>query len=152
MFDTLKSLFSTDQNAPQIDDRDEKALAAAALMVEVAAVEDGIADEEWQAIAKALESHFGLTATETETLINEAHLMQSESVQLFGFTHTLKDHYPPQTRVEILEMLWEVVLADGVIGAHEEALIRKLAGLLYVSDRERGDAKKRALTKLHRSS
>lgn len=152
MLEKLKTLFTADPSAPKIDDRDEKALAAAALMVEVAAVEDGIADEEWQAIARALESHFGLTPTETEALINEAHLMQTESVQLFGFTHTLKDHYPPETRVEILELLWEVVLADGVIGAHEDSLIRKLAGLLYVSDRERGEAKKRALTKLQRSS
>jgi uncharacterized tellurite resistance protein B-like protein len=48
----------------------------------------------------------------------------------------------------MVEMLWEVVYADGVLNDHEATLMLRIGGLVYVSDRERGEARKRALRKL----
>ena len=53
-----------------------------------------------------------------------------------------------EERGQILEMMWQVVYADGVLDPHEDALLRRIAGLIHVSDQERGLARQRALAKL----
>ena len=65
-----------------------------------------------------------------------------------GFTRVIKDRYSPEERVELVEMAWEVVYADGELHDYEANLLRRLGGLLYVSDKERGDARKRVLARL----
>jgi len=51
-------------------------------------------------------------------------------------------------RIEVIEMLWEVAYADGVLDPHEDAMIRKVAGLLYVADFDRGAARRRVRERL----
>ena len=51
-------------------------------------------------------------------------------------------------RIRVIEMLWEVAYADGVLTGDEDALVRRVAGLLYVSDRDRGEARRRVLKRL----
>jgi uncharacterized tellurite resistance protein B-like protein len=65
-----------------------------------------------------------------------------------SFTRTIKDGYSPEDRVEIIEMLWEVAYADGVLHDYEANLLRRVGGLIYVSDQDRGDARKRVLTRM----
>ena len=55
---------------------------------------------------------------------------------------------PPEERVGILELLWEVVYADGTLHDYEASLLRRVAGLLYVSDRESGEARLRVMGRL----
>jgi len=55
-----------------------------------------------------------------------------------------------EDRGHILEMMWEVAYADGVLEPHEDMLLRRIAGLIHVSDRERGEARQKALAKLKR--
>ena len=76
---------------------------------------------------------------------------QSEANQLLGFTRTIKDRYSLEERIELIEMIWEVVYADGELHDYEANLLRRLGGLLYVSDRERGDARKRVLARLRQT-
>jgi len=47
-----------------------------------------------------------------------------------------------------VEMLWEVVYADGVLHDYEANLLRRIGGLIYVSDMDRGNARKRVMTRL----
>ena len=56
-----------------------------------------------------------------------------------------------EERIELIEMIWEVVYADGELHDYEANLLRRLGGLLYVSDRERGDARKRVLARLRQT-
>ena len=76
---------------------------------------------------------------------------QSEASQLLGFTRAIKDRYSLEERIELIEMIWEVVYADGELHDYEANLLRRLGGLLYVSDRERGDARKRVLARLRQT-
>jgi uncharacterized tellurite resistance protein B-like protein len=69
-------------------------------------------------------------------------------VQWHGFTTAIKDGFEPAERVELIEMLWEVVYADGQLHDYEASLLRRIAGLLYVSDRNSGEARKRVLARL----
>ncbi len=127
---------------------DEKALAAAALMVEAAELDGNFDGAERAAIETVVCRHFGLSGTEAGELIAAAKIAQDGTNHLLGFTRALKDAYPPDERVEIIEMLWEVVYADGELHEYEANLLRRIGGLIYVSDRERGAARKRVLARL----
>jgi uncharacterized tellurite resistance protein B-like protein len=71
-----------------------------------------------------------------------------QSVDIYGFTRDLKDRFSLDERVELMEMLWEIAYVDGVLHDLEATLMRRLAGLLYVSDRQSGEARKRAMERL----
>lgn len=128
--------------------RDEKSLAAAALMIEAARLDDNFDDAERAAITAIVRRHFGLDAAEAAELITQAAAAQAETNHLLRFTRAVKDAYPPEERIEIIEMLWEVAYADGELHAYEANLLRRIGGLIYVSDRERGEARKRVLARL----
>lgn len=127
---------------------DDLHLAAAALLVEAASLDDNFTETERRTIAASLESRFGLAPDEVEALIGRASSAVAESAQLYGFTRTLKDRLQPEERIRIIEMLWEVACADGKVDSYESGLVRRVAGLLFVPDRESGEARQRVLTRL----
>ncbi len=71
-----------------------------------------------------------------------------DSTQYFPFTHAITTQLSSEQRVGIIEMLWQVAYADGVLDPQEDMLLRQIAGLIHVPDRERGEARKRALEKV----
>lgn len=127
---------------------EEKELASAALLVEAARMDDDFDDDERDAINRLLEHRFGLNADETASLIDEAEKVQSEASDLIRFTRAIKDNFTEEERIELIEMLWEVVYADGVLHHYEANLLRRIGGLIYVSDRDRGAARKRVLRRM----
>jgi uncharacterized tellurite resistance protein B-like protein len=106
-------------------------------------------DAERRHIVELVSERFGLTREEAETLVAAAEEEVHAATQILHFTRVIKDRFSHEERVEIVEMLWQVVYADGVLHDHEAALMRQIGGLVYVSDRERGAARKRALAKLN---
>ena len=68
-------------------------------------------------------------------------------VQIHGHTREVFENTTLQERVELIEMMWEVAYADGVLDPEEDALIRRLANLIYVTDRERIMARQRVLAR-----
>ena len=72
----------------------------------------------------------------------------AESTQLFAFAKTVKDTYTYEERVEVLEMLWSVAYTDGQLHDYEASLLRRVAGLIYVTDRDNGAARIRARTRI----
>ena len=132
--------------APTIDDHK---LAAAALLVEAATLDDNFDADERATIANVLQSHFEIDAEECATLIEAAEEAQNEANHLLRFTRSIKDQYAPEDRIELIEMLWEVAYADGVLHEYEANLLRRVGGLIYVSDRDRGAARLRVLEKLN---
>ncbi len=130
---------------------EEFQIAAAALMVEAAQMDAEFDARERARIRDLVTERFGLGAEESESLIGIAEERVTEASQLHGFTRVVKQAFTPQERVELLEMLWEVAYADGELHHFEANLMRRLAGLLHVPDRESGLARKRALERLDRS-
>ncbi|MFP6728690.1 MAG: TerB family tellurite resistance protein [Alphaproteobacteria bacterium] len=125
---------------------DELHLAAAVLLAEVAMADDsGFDDAERRAICRLMCTRFGLSESEATALVSTSEAHAADSVNLIGFTRVIKDNYSQQERVELIEMIWEVVYADGVRHDYEDSLLRRIAGLIYVSDRDRGNARKRVL-------
>ncbi len=147
MIKRLKNLLNA-ASEPRSHDRDEKALAAAVLLVEAARMDESFDADERQTIRDILERHFQLVGAEAEDLITEAEAAQAESSHLLRFTRTIKDTFPFDERIEMIEMLWEVVYADGELHHYEANLLRRIGGLIYVPDRERGEARKRVMARL----
>ena len=152
MINRSKALFANKghSSSPEAEHHsyDELQLAAAALLVEAATLDGHYGETEQAAIDKLLREKFALKDEEARSLHDLAVAEQSEANQLLGFTRAIKDRYSLEERIELIEMIWEVVYADGELHDYEANLLRRLGGLLYVSDRERGDARKRVLARL----
>jgi uncharacterized tellurite resistance protein B-like protein len=74
--------------------------------------------------------------------------VHTNSGELYGFTRTIKDSFNHEDRVRMIEMLWQVAYADGVLHEFEASLVRRVCGLIYVPDRESGEARKRVIEQL----
>lgn len=151
MIHRLKALFEGVGGRPQGASggfgHDEFELASAALLVEAALMDGHFGSDERAAIQASLRNRFGLEARDADLLILEAEKAVAETNQLYAFTRTVKDRYGPADRVRMIEMLWSVVYADGKVHDFEANLVRRVAGLLYVSDRDSGLAKQRVLAR-----
>jgi len=150
MISRLKQIFDGLAAAPEESKLADDALpmAAACLLVESATMDGDFDDDERTVILNALEEHFGLSGEEGSALIADAETQVAESSQLYGFTRIIKDKMPFEERGKIIEMLWEVAYADGEIHDYEAALVRRVAGLIAVPDKESGLAKRRVREKL----
>lgn len=148
MFDAIKGLFKDHAAEAQEHRPDEVQLAAAVLMVEAAAMDGEVDPDEQTAIAALLETHFHLGKPEAHRLFALATQEQQDTLNLQHYTRTIKQGLSDEGRLEIIELLWEVVYADGKLHAYEANLLRRIGGLLYVSDRDRGDARKRVIDRL----
>lgn len=126
----------------------EAHVAAAALMVEAARLDGSFGDDERDRIRTLLIEHFQLTPWVAGELLARAERTATESVAWQGFTRAIKDELPPEERTQVIEMLWEVVYADGRLHDYEASLLRRVAGLLYVSDRDSGEARLRVMDRL----
>ena len=122
-------------------------LAATALMFRALMV-DGEADvSELAMIRRIVEDEFGLTPDEVEQLMSDAAVQADEAADLYGWIKQINSRYSHEEKCYLMEKLWQVILADGVIEDHEAALMRKVAGLIYVSDRDVAEARQQAVQK-----
>ena len=148
MFDRLRAWLEDDTGAQLSDGRDELALAVAALLIETARVDHTVGEAERQLIGRLLERRFGLGPDQARALERVAESRAERSAQLFGFARTINERLPRERRTELVEMLWEVAYADGVLDPLEDSLLRRIGGLIDVSDHERGEARLRVLARL----
>jgi len=145
-FDYTMSASATDKTVNSVH---KKQMAAAALLIEVLKSDFEHRDEEWLTMKNALEELFDLSSKEIDqiTVLAEEEVMEATS--LHGFTRCINEHYSNEEKVRIVEMLWRVVLADGVIDKHENHIMRKIGALLYIPHKDYVRAKQQA--RLHRS-
>lgn len=123
-------------------------IAVGALLVEAAYRDDVFEGVERAAIERLLSERFDLSPEATAELIKHSEDAKHQSLELFNFVRKLIKEMDGDQRIEVIEMLWEVAYADGVLDAHEDSMIRKVAGLLFVSDYARGAARRRVREKL----
>jgi uncharacterized tellurite resistance protein B-like protein len=125
-------------------------LDAAVLLVEAARMDETISEAERTRILELVETRLGLDAEAARSLVAEAERITEGAAPWQSYTASLKDRLDYDERVALVEMLWEVVYADGELHDLESSLLRRVAGLLYVSDRDRGAARLRVIERLER--
>jgi uncharacterized tellurite resistance protein B-like protein len=134
MFADLLRRLTAPEPAP-LDDGDAR-LALAALLVRVGRSDGRYADPEVRRIERILMSRHALSPFEAARLRREAETLEGEAPDTVRFTRAIKDAVPYEERMGVIEALWDVALADGVRDHEEDALLRLIAPLLGVNDRD----------------
>lgn len=145
MLETLRKILFGDAPKPAVPPDHEVQFAVAVLLTEAASMDGTIDEAETQRIRALLMSHFGLSPADAALLMREADAALAQQVEVYGPSRVLKDALTYPQRIELIEMLWDVVYADGVVHDYEASLMRRLGGLLFVDDQDSGAARKRVL-------
>jgi len=131
-------------SSPQALPAADAAQALAALMVRIAHADGEYSAAEITRIETVLRARLGLDAAAATRLRTEAEALEAEAPDTVRFVRALKEAVPYEDRVTLIEALWSVALADGARDADEDRLMRLVAPMLGVTDRDSALARKRA--------
>ena len=148
MFNSFKNIFKNTYVKVE-SPNDEYKVACTALLCEAASM-DGVFDEnEKKLILVLIQKQFNVDENEANKIYIEGKNLAENSSQLYGFTRIIKESWEVEKRITLLEMLWELAYVDGELDAAEDMLIRRIAGLIHVEDRDRIEAKQKVLNKIN---
>tara|TARA_Y100001936_G_C15975185_1_gene613351 strand:+ start:186 stop:641 length:456 start_codon:yes stop_codon:yes gene_type:complete len=147
MIKLLKNLFESED--PNLDNKTNYSLQIlCGLMIEAANSDGHLDVEEIEKIRSILVQTFGENLDEVNLALEQAVTYRDDSKSLHFYTSKINKEYTHDKKIILLETLWEIILSDGKIHDYETSLIRRLSGLLYISDVDSGNARKRALNKI----
>ena len=149
MLDKLKNLFTETIDEGTAPQSDALHIAAAALLVRAAQIDGHMDEGEETLLARLVGPHFALDDEAAATLIDEAKQAIDDASDLFQFTARINAHFSEGHKIMLMELLWQIVLSDGVVDDYEANLLRRVAGLIYVTDQQAGQARKTAEAKLN---
>ena len=119
---------------------DNKNILIAALLIHAAKIDENYTDIEKKIIKKALINLNDISSDQADNLIRRAEKKEDAANQIVEFTREIKK-YSMEYRLKIIEVVWKIVYSDGISDSYETNLIRRICGLLYVSDKDSGDIK-----------
>ncbi|SHI78407.1 Uncharacterized conserved protein, tellurite resistance protein B (TerB) family [Shimia gijangensis] len=126
---------------------DDARLALTALLVRIARADGDYDQAEATQIDKVNLQRYGLSPFEAAALRKEAEIVEQDAPDTVRFTRVIKDAVPHDDRIGVIEALWQVVMADGVREAEEDAVVRLAANLLGINDRDSALARQRVSSK-----
>ena len=147
MFSNLKSAIQkiTSKEKKEEEYKGEDIQAVIILLLEACQI-DGETDEvEIEYINKLLINKFNFTESESKENINQAISNSEERVEIFSQIKIILNEMNHKERIDVIEMMWGVILSDGVVDDFEANLMRRMNGLLYISGIESAEAKERAM-------
>ena len=147
MLQSLKNIFASDQTL-SADSENKEIDILSGLMIEAANTDGEVTQEELNKISNSLTDIFKEDPNAVEASLTKAFENKDNSKSLFFYTSKLNKSFSNEKKITLIEVLWEIILADNEIHDFETNLIRRLAGLLYISDVECGNAKIRASKKV----
>ncbi|MDC0624380.1 TerB family tellurite resistance protein [Alphaproteobacteria bacterium] len=143
MLQSLKNIFASDQILNSETENTEIDILSG-LMIEAANTDGEVTQEELNKISYSLINVFKEDPKAVEESLTKAFENKDNSKSLYYYTSKLNKSYSNENKIKLIEVLWEIILSDNEIHDFETNLIRRLAGLLYISDVECGNAKIRA--------
>ena len=147
MFSNLKSAFqkAISKEIDESDDYGEDIKAIIILLLEACQIDGETEEIEINFIKNLLINKFNFSKAEAEENINNALKNDGERIEIFSQIKIILNQMDHKERIDVIEMMWGVILADGIIDDFEANLMRRMNGLLYVSGIESAEAKERAL-------
>ena len=146
MINLLKNILNNKNFTEDKEDKKDLELLCG-LMIEAAYTDGKIDESELNNIKLSLINVFNEDPNDVNLVLEDALKNKNNSKSLHHYTSFINKNFDETKKLRLLEALWEIVLSDGEIHDFESNLIRRLAGLLYISDVNSGNAKKRALVK-----
>lgn len=126
---------------------DELHIAAATLLLEAAMLDGDMDAVERDRTRDLVQARFALSGDDTDVIMEHAETKARDSVDIYSYLRVLISNFDNAEQVELIEMLWDVICADGVIHDYEANLVRRVTGMTGVTDRESGEARRRAMAK-----
>jgi len=120
-------------------------LAACAVFLEAAHIDNEFDEREREHILKVFENEYGLSSEDVLELNKASEKERAKSLDLWTFTNVINEHYSNGEKTRLVELLWRLVYADGKMDEHENYFMHKLARLLRLTHRDLIDAKLRVL-------
>ena len=133
----MKNIFFNKKNT---NNNSEDLVLITALLVHAAKMDENYTVDEKKIIEKALSKLTKKNSNEISQIITLAEKKESEANHILNFTKEIKKK-DINFRKEIIDILWKIILSDGKSDMYESNLIRRVCGLLYISDKESGDIK-----------
>ena len=144
MLNSLRNIFKQSENETQENNSKKQLSLLCGLMLEAAQVDGKIDQIEIERISKILTENFQEDQSAVELELQNSLKEIDEPKSLYSFTSKLNKEFSNKKKDLLIETLWEIILLDGKVHEFESNLIRRLAGLLYISDVSCANAKKRA--------
>ena len=137
----FKKIFKSKKEGENKEKENDQVLIAA-LLIHAAKIDENYTDLERDIVKKALVNLNNISSEKAENLIKLAEKKEEESNQIVEFTRIIKK-YSMESRLKIIEVIWKIVYSDGTSDSYESNLIRRICGLLYISDKDNGIIKKK---------
>jgi len=147
MLTALKKFFLGEPEEQRQETSDLR-IAVVALLIRAATSDTYFGADERRTIRRIAAQSFKLTDAEIDRLMEEAMEEEAARIDLHRWMQSIKRAYNEEERVDLIEKMWEVAYADGVLDDYEANLLRRVAGLIYVPDRQSGEARQRVMTRL----
>lgn len=151
MLDAIKRFFENNidpaRAGVRVDNDYRLRVATAALLIEVMRADHYYHAVERKEIARSLRRHFELVEEEVDELVQLAEQEVENAVDHFAFTSLIKNGFDREEKIRVIELMWQVAYADQQLEKYEEALIRKIADLIYVTHSDFIAAKHRVIHK-----
>ncbi len=116
-------------------------LAASVILLETAAMDDDIAEDEMTQITEILQKHFKLDGAEAAEVLDAARDVRDGAVDIHQFTQIINANCTRDQKIQLIESIWQVIYADGRLDKYEDYFVHKLAGLLHVDHKDLISAK-----------
>ena len=147
MFSNLKTAFQniTSKNKNEDEYEGEDIQAVIILLLEACQIDGDTGNIEIEYIKKLLINKFNFTPDQAEKNLVEALEKSDERIEIFSQIKIILNEMNHEERIDVIEMMWGVILSDGIVDDFEANLMRRMNGLLYVSGEESALAKQRAL-------
>ncbi len=120
-------------------------VATCALFLEMARIDESFTPEEMETLLQVLKHKYGLSQEDADNLIAEADAELKNSVDLWQFARLINENYTNDEKIEIIEILWQIVFVDGKMDKYEHYLMSRLTNLLRLSHKQLIDAKLKVL-------
>ena len=129
----LKNLFKKKKNKSS----NNKNVLIIALLIHAAKIDENYTENEKKIIKKVIMDLNEISSNRADELLKLAEKKEKESNQIIEFTKEIKK-YSMEFKLKIVEIIWKIVYSDGTSDDYESNLIRRICGLLYISDKDNG--------------
>ena len=129
----LKKIFKKQKK----ENSNNKNILVIALLIHAAKIDENYTEDEKKIIKKTIMELNKISSNQADELLKLAEKKEEESNQIVEFTKEIKK-YSMEFKLKIIEIIWKIVYSDGTSDNYESNLIRRICGLLYISDKDNG--------------
>ena len=140
MLDLFKNVFGENAEEKMEDFKNvephDVRLAACALFLEMAKVDEEFSVDERDMILTILKDEYHLSDEHATALTDEAEKQRKKSVDLWHFTNLINQNFSREEKIRVVELLWKIVYVDGKLDKHEDYLVHTMANMLNLAHQD----------------